>query len=586
MENSSVIIAIRDLRSLLPRPEKMKWIVIVAFALTVSIFEILTATVIVIFAQIISAPDVGQKYWQYFFEQAYAIPTPHIILYTALVCALIYICKNMIAACEIFFQNFTIQMMSYRFKNRMLSRYSRMDYGTYINRNSAFGLQVIGGEIDLVFSNGMLALAIITSETVVFISLLTLLVILNPLLILVFAPLSLIIALLVVKILLPKFYKWGQSYQASSIHTVRNLMQFFHAFKEITILNKRDYFIESYKIHAYDRARLQAIQTATNALPRITIESLFVTLFCAAIIYLAFQMDSAAQMIGILGGYMYAGFRLMPGLNRIITQLNVFKGSIPSIQRLHSEYFSPTTEDSYQTIPDLRFEKSITFSHVTFSYIGTDRPSLLDINCTIRQGECIGIVGETGSGKSTFVDLLIGLQKPQHGSILIDDLYPVDSYQWHDRIGYVPQSIYLIDDTIAANIAFGEKPEDINHERIQSAIRAAQLEGFIDDLTEGINTVVGERGIRLSGGERQRIAIARALYREPEILIFDEATSALDNDTESRLMKTIDTLIQNKTVIMVAHRLTTLEKCDRILTLRRGRLEDTEQDKVTEEYRV
>jgi ATP-binding cassette subfamily C protein len=199
---------------------------------------------------------------------------------------------------------------------------------------------------------------------------------------------------------------------------------------------------------------------------------------------------------------------------------------------------------------------------------------LQQINLTISKGECIGIIGETGSGKSTLTDIILGLLKPNQGEVLVDDKFPVHSYQWHSRIGYVPQSVYLVDDTIAANVAFGDALAELNSEKLQHAIHGAQLQQFIEKLPNGVDTMVGERGVQLSGGERQRIAIARALYRDPEILIFDEATSALDNETESRLMDTIDAIHQKQlTIIMIAHRLTTLKNCSRIVVMKNGSID-------------
>jgi ATP-binding cassette subfamily C protein len=192
---------------------------------------------------------------------------------------------------------------------------------------------------------------------------------------------------------------------------------------------------------------------------------------------------------------------------------------------------------------------------------------VLDFTLEIKKGESIGIVGETGSGKSTFIDLLLGLLRPTQGIILVDKQYPVNAKQWHEKIGYVPQSIYLTDDTIEANIAFGLEADMIDAGRLLQVIKEAQLEDFVQKLPDGVQTVVGERGVRLSGGERQRIAIARALYRNPEVLIFDEATSALDTETEARLMETINAVSKDRTVIMVAHRLSTLEKCDRVVRM-------------------
>jgi ATP-binding cassette subfamily C protein len=293
-----------------------------------------------------------------------------------------------------------------------------------------------------------------------------------------------------------------------------------------------------------------------------------------SIAYFCLKADEPQQMMGILGGYLYAGFRLMPGLNRIISQLNTFKSIIPSINRVYDEYHFLVQKENYIDCPTFQFSDSLTLKNVNFHYLNAQRLALQNINLTIRKGECIGIIGETGSGKSTLTDIILGLLKPNQGEVLVDDKFPVHSYQWHSRIGYVPQSVYLVDDTIAANVAFGNAAEDLNYNKLQQAMNGAQLQQFIEKLPNGLNTVVGERGVQLSGGERQRIAIARALYRDPEILIFDEATSALDNETESRLMDTIDAIHQKQlTIIMIAHRLTTLKNCSRIVVMKNGMIE-------------
>ena len=333
-------------------------------------------------------------------------------------------------------------------------------------------------------------------------------------------------------------------------------------------MGKKESFIEAYQNHARKKAGIQAIQTSLNALPRMVIEILFVGLFVTTIAYLCLDQESPIQMIGILGGYLYAGFRLMPGLNRIINHLSVFKSVIPSIERVHQEYTMVAAKENYVDVPEFQFNHNIEIKVLSFRYLNTEKNALNRVSLQIQKGECIGIVGETGSGKSTLVDLVLGLLKPYEGSILVDGQYPVHSYQWHQKIGYVPQSIYLTDDTIENNIVFGEKDIDLN--RLNSAIDAAQLRKFMEALPEGAKTIVGERGIRLSGGERQRIAIARALYCDPEVLIFDEATSALDNDTEARLMETINAVSKDRTVIMIAHRMTTLKDCNRIVIMDKG----------------
>jgi ABC-type multidrug transport system fused ATPase/permease subunit len=563
----SILSAIQKLRALLTREEKLKWLGIVAFALTTSLLEAVTASVIVVFAQVLNAPETGLKYLS-----KIGFPTDlspgRFVFYLAIIVGAVYLIKNLIAAAEVFFQNFSIQKMNYNFKNKLLHRYAEADYGFYLTRNSSFGTQVVSVDTEMMFSIGMVAIASIVSEGAIFLALTGMIIYMNPSLALTIFAIGGVVSVGIIKGVLPRFYRFGQKLQETALYSNQNLMQFFHAFKEIVLLGKREAFIEAYQVHARKKAEIQAIQTSLNALPRMVIEILFVGLFVTTIAYLCLDQESPVQMIGILGGYLYVGFRLMPGLNRIINQLNVFKSVIPSIERVHQECTMAAAKENDVNVPDFQFNQNIELKNLSFRYLNTEKNALDHVSLQIQKGECIGIIGETGSGKSTLVDLILGLLKPYQGSILVDGQYPVHSYQWHEKIGYVPQSIYLTDDTIEKNIAFGEK--DIDPNRLNAAIDSAQLRKFMDALPEGVMTVVGERGIRLSGGERQRIAIARALYRAPEVLIFDEATSALDNDTEARLMETINAVSRDRTVIMIAHRLTTLKDCHRIVLMEKG----------------
>lgn len=566
----SIFSAIQKIRSLLSRQEKWEWASIMGFAVVASVLEVVTASVIIVFASSMTDPQSSLKYLKYLGLEG-DVTSGRIIFYIAISVGVIYLIKNIFAAGEVFFQNFTVQRMCYRFKNKLLHKYAQMDYAFHLTRNSSYGMSVVGGEVDQVFGTGALSLAAILSEFMVFIFLVSMVIYMDPSLAGYLLGISVLCALCVYKFLLPAFYKWGQKLQESGLLGTQKLMQFFHGFKEIILFGKKDAFVEAYREHAQRKGRVQAIHTAVNGLPRMIIEVLFVGIFVFAIAYMGLKHDNPQQMLGIMGGYLYLGFRVMPGLNRIIGQLNSFKSIIPYVERVHTEFFISAKGGELANEPQLDFKKTLSIKNLSFQYLNTDRTALKDISFEIQKGDCVGIVGETGSGKSTLVDLLLGLLKPKQGNILIDNKFTVASKQWHQKIGYVPQSIYLIDDTIEANIAFGE--DAIDKERLDKAINAAQLDKLISGLDDGTKTLVGERGVRLSGGERQRIAIARALYRQPEVLIFDEATSALDTETESRLMKTINEISKDYTVIMIAHRLSTLSRCNKIIKLKDGGLE-------------
>ncbi|MBX9804130.1 MAG: ABC transporter ATP-binding protein/permease [Alphaproteobacteria bacterium] len=568
MSTPSIYSAIQKLRSLLTREEKIKWLGIMGFALVTSLLEVLTATVIVVFAQVLNQPESGQKYLKRL-GILQEISPGRVVLYIAMIVGAVYLIKNLVAAAEVFYQNFSIQKMNYHFKNKLLHRYAEADYGFYLTRNSSLGMQVVGGDAEQMFSAGMVSIASIISESIVFLCLISMVIYMNPSLALTIFGIGAIFSVGVAKGVLPRFYRFGLKLQEATGGAHHNLLQFLHAFKEIILLGKREAFINAFEYYSCKKSKILAIQTAVNALPRMVIEILFVGIFVTTIAFLCLEQDSPVEMMGILGGYLYAGFRLMPGLNRMINQLNIFKSVIPCIERVHHEYMTAAAKENYIDVPNFQFKEGIRFNNMSFRYLNTKKYALSDINLEIKKGECVGIVGETGSGKSTLVDLILGLLKPSEGSILVDGKFPVHSYQWHQKIGYVPQSVYLTDDTIEANIAFGEK--EVDDSRLDRAIDAAQLRKFMNALPEGAKTIVGERGVRLSGGERQRIAIARALYRNPEVLIFDEATSALDNDTEARLMDTIHAVSQDRTVIMIAHRLSTLKDCDRILEFSGGK---------------
>jgi len=293
------------------------------------------------------------------------------------------------------------------------------------------------------------------------------------------------------------------------------------------------------------------------------------------ILYVISQTGNFINSIPIITLYAFAGYRLMPSLQLIYASSTLLKYATPGINSLYNDFKSLNTHNYNNDQSILKFDKTISLNNVNYSYPNTSRTTLKNINLIIPAKSTVGLVGPTGCGKTTTVDIILGLLQPQNGTLKIDDqiITKENSRSWQRSLGYVPQQIYLSDDTIASNIAFGINKENIIFEDLESAAKIANLHDFvINELPNKYETKVGERGIRLSGGQRQRIGIARALFHKPKVLILDEATSALDNETEKAVMEAVNNLSKNITIIMIAHRLSTVSKCDKIFHFDKGEL--------------
>ena len=355
----------------------------------------------------------------------------------------------------------------------------------------------------------------------------------------------------------------------------KNSYQFLHGIKTVLVHGRSRHFIDQALEHSAQIGNLQSKIPIYSNGPRYMIEPIVFGGLVAIVIVLALQGRPFSDILPNLSVMALAGYRLMPALQLLYSQLVLVAANNYTLTQLEEEIFEIENENvSFQETPclskELNFNQGIILDKLTFFYPNSSFPTLKDFSLTITKNESIGIAGPSGSGKSTLVDLILGLHTPQSGSILIDDV-PLSSANipsWRHMIGYVPQDIYLLDETIEANIAFGIDPAEVDQTALREAVKGAQILNFIEEeLPQGFQTMVGERGVRLSGGQRQRIGLARALYHKPQVLILDEATSALDHETEKSVMETIDRLSGQLTMISIAHRISTLEKCDRIVRI-------------------
>ncbi len=359
--------------------------------------------------------------------------------------------------------------------------------------------------------------------------------------------------------------------------TTLQATQYVQGIRAIRLQSAEEYFQREYLRCCKDRATVMGRQISVNTAPKYAMEFALFLVLSALILFTAGEPESFSKYLPSLALIGFATYRLMPILQQIyfcVSQISSNSFTFDLIRDELQANYSASIEIPSAPLSPMEFTRAIRIENLTFRYRSAESDTLSGIDLTIQRGECIGICGSSGAGKSTFIDVLLGLQAPTAGKIIVDDtqLSPTNLADWRSIVGYVPQDIFLIDDTVASNIAFGKTAEEVDMTQVERAARLAQIHEFICDLPFGYNEPVGDRGAKLSGGQRQRIALARALYHNPKILIMDEATSALDNATEEALIQAIDSLSGNLTIIMIAHRLTTLKNCDRVLVASAGKL--------------
>ena len=373
--------------------------------------------------------------------------------------------------------------------------------------------------------------------------------------------------------------KWGEQGQEYKAKIYQWMNQSLSGIKDIKILDRSETFIKNYDNYMKKYVRVLRLNRLIGIMPKYIIEMVCMTgLLSAVLVKMFFGQKELSEFVPQLAIFAVAAFRLLPSVGRINEHLSAVIFATPSIDLIYHDLkeIEDLHVEEIVKDEDWHFKKEIEVKRVTYAYPEGEGNVIENACFHIRKGETVAFVGSSGAGKSTIVDILLGLLPPQQGKILVDGM---DVYKnlrtWQKEIGYIPQTIYLSDDSIRNNVAFGIEEENIDEQAVIAALKQAQLYDFVDTLPEGLDTCVGDRGIRLSGGQRQRIGIARALYHKPEILVLDEATSALDNDTEAAVMEAIDSLKGQKTIIIIAHRLTTIKNADTVYEVKDGKVEQT-----------
>jgi ABC-type multidrug transport system fused ATPase/permease subunit len=355
---------------------------------------------------------------------------------------------------------------------------------------------------------------------------------------------------------------------------IQTIQQSLGAVKDVHVLGREDWFVNEHREgQSVDADLLRRINTV-QAIPRLWLEVMAIAGLAGLVAIMLATGKDIDRIIPTVGLFAATSFKVLPSINKLVSSKQTLKVSRSTIETIHYDLeltipVSPTRSNEH-----FQFE-NVDVKNLDFKYEQSENMVLSNINLKIVSGEAVGFVGQSGSGKSTLIDIMLGLLGPQSGSVLINGQSIEDVKQsWQKQIGYIPQAIFLMDESLRRNIAIGIADNEIDEAAIREALKSAQLEDFVASLPEGLDTVVGERGVRLSGGQRQRIGIARALYHRPSVLVLDEATSSLDTETEHGVMQAVQALQGDKTVIIVAHRLSTVEYCDRLYRLDAGRIVD------------
>ena len=485
----------------------------------------------------------------------------------------VFIIKTVFQLWSLWIQRGYSNAITTRVGRKLFSIYLAQPYPYHLERNSATLIRnsqntgsLMSGIIDPVLT--------ITSDVLVTTGIFALLIFLEPR-----GTISTIVVFALSAWLFRRFTnrrirRWGEALNFFKGRIIRQLQQGFGGVKDVKVLGREDFFVGQYSEHLVGNATVLRRFLFAQALPRFGLEILTIMglgVLVVTMVGSGRELDSVLPVLGLFGA---AAFRLLPAVNRLIASMQLITVNRVLVEDLYRDLALPVPPSS-EVVSRHELATRIEISEVSFAYANAPKPALQGVSLVVKRGEAVGLVGPSGSGKSTLVDVLLGLLVPQSGEVCVDGRSIQESLRsWQNQVGYVPQAIFLIDDSLRNNVAFAIHESQIDDQAVRAAICSAQLDEFVATLPNGLDTVVGERGVRLSGGQRQRIGIARALYHNPSVLVLDEATSSLDTETEHGVMQAVQALQGNKTVIIVAHRLSTVEYCDRLYRLEDSRIVD------------
>jgi len=538
--------------------------------------ELLGIGLIVPIVMLISQADLLDKYPMLlpFIELLGNPNQKELVIISMLALVSIYIIKNIFLGFTAWYKIRFTHTVGAMLSTKLFNVYLQQPYTFHLQQNSSNLIRNVLFEIG-VFMGALAALMQLFSELLIVIGLSTALILIEPF--------SAFVVILVVgsagylfhRVTRLQVAKWGKSRYEHEGFKMLHLQQGLGGIKDVKLLGREKNFMNQYDTHNIKSAHVRLLMETLKQFPRLWLEILTIGGLAGIVISLLEQGKNLNIILPVLALFAAAAFRLMPSANNIIGAIQILRHDLVVINTIYAELLLGNFNNNKKSLKNIIFENTIELRNVSFQYEASNTPSLKNLSIIIHNGELIGFIGKSGAGKSTLVDVILGLIPPDSGVVCVDGHDVQENMRsWQNHIGYVPQTIYLTDDSLRRNIAFGLPDEEIDTAAVHRALEYAQMTKFVNTLPDGLETKVGERGVRLSGGQRQRIGIARALYHDPEVLVLDEATSSLDVKTEAGVMEAVQALHGSKTIIIVAHRLSTIKNCDRLYTLDKGQIKD------------
>ena len=491
----------------------------------------------------------------------------------------VYVLKNAYLVLLTYLQSRFANRNRSRCTTNLLVQFLNKPYEDYLYEETSVIIRTIYGDMDNIF-NLLIQCMNLAVELVVSVCIGVYLLIVDIKMMLTICGLLGLVTLLIIKVIKPKMSRVGDASRDSLAGMYQWILQPVMGIKDVKVLHREPYFRDKFGEQAAEYAKNQISNNVLTALPRQLIETVTIAGvlgYVGVSMACGVELSSLAPLVAAFG---VAAMKLLPSVNRINTYMANIAYFEPALNHIYEEFGvhamdkTALMSGNEPKAKELEISKEIRLEEITFAYPNTEKKIFDKASMTIPVGKSVGLMGTSGSGKTTIIDILLGLLKVQEGKITSDGRDIFENYaSWLSHVGYIPQTIYMLDASIKENIAFGVPKEEIDEERVWKVLEQAQMKAFVMEQPDGLDSQIGERGVRISGGQRQRLGIARALYHDPELLVFDEATSALDNDTEEAIMEAIDSLHGQKTLVIIAHRLRTIENCDVIYEVRDGKIE-------------